>query len=181
MVTKVTYHQSPFPLETSRAGTETFCHRKPPRCGGVPWRPVSRTQHLQTTNATLITVPHVPPWNKCVGDHTCYHTMKPKARLLKRMKRSYDLKRIRVLPHRRAPKTFRHAFARLASTRRLQRLFPAWPSIPSHGLLERLFSGPNLRSSSAMYPHWLQHHRSRSAPSDQISTIETCGRRSRTE
>ena len=40
---------------------------------------------------------------------------------------------------------------------------------------------PNLRSSSTMYPHWLQHRRSRSAPSDQISTIEACGRRSRTE
>ena len=33
-----------------------------------------------------------------------------------------------------------------------------------------------------MYPHiWLRHRRSRSAPSDQISTIEACGRRSRTQ
>ena len=29
-----------------------------------------------------------------------------------------------------------------------------------------------LASSSAMYPYWLRHRRSRSAPSDQISTIE---------
>ena len=40
---------------------------------------------------------------------------------------------------------------------------------------------PNLRSSSAMYPHWVRHRQSRSGPSDQISTIEACGRRSRTE
>ena len=38
-------------------------------------------------------------------------------------------------------------------------------------------SPPNLRSPSAMYPHWLRHRRSRPAPSDQISTIEACGRR----
>jgi hypothetical protein len=40
---------------------------------------------------------------------------------------------------------------------------------------------PNLRSSSAMYPHWLRHRRSRSALSDQIGPIEASGHRSRTE
>ena len=36
---------------------------------------------------------------------------------------------------------------------------------------------PNLHASSAMYPHWLRHRRSRSAPFDQISThrgLRTC-------
>ena len=39
---------------------------------------------------------------------------------------------------------------------------------------------PNLRSSSARYPHWLRHRWSRSPPSDQISTTEPCGRSNRT-
>ena len=72
------YHQSLFPLERSRAGAETSS----PLAAALRRRPVSRTQHLQTANATFITVTHVIPWHKGVGGHIYYN--EPKAWLLKR-------------------------------------------------------------------------------------------------
>ena len=72
------YHQSLFPLERSRAGAETSS----PLAAALRRRPVSRTQHLPTANATFITVTHVTPWHKGVGGHIYYN--EPKAWLLKR-------------------------------------------------------------------------------------------------
>ena len=102
-------------------------------------------------------MPHVRPWNTCVGNHTYYNEPKftaPETQI----ERRYDLKRTRTTPPRaEVAKTFARfvtpAFARLEPAREtVKASIPIMAqlkgSIPSHGPLERLFSGP--RSDSVL-------------------------------
>ena len=120
------YHQSLFPFEHSRSGTETPRHRKPPAlrlCGGVP--SVPNTTSSNSKRDLHYSDTRYSPAQMCRRSYLLQRTqsMAPETQ----MERIYDLNV--CAPPRQSAKTFCHAFARLASARRLKCLFPAGPSL----------------------------------------------------
>ena len=97
-------------------------HRKPPRCVAAASR-LPNTTSSNSKRDVHYSDTRYSPARMCRRSYLLQYTqsMAPETQ----MERSYDVK----CAHTAAPKTFCHAFARLASARRLKRLFPAGPSL----------------------------------------------------